>query len=873
MSSEVERPSGTGPSSSSVSQPTATAGLASSSVNPPSVASPSSFLSPEKQRPEPLSVQTDTAAQRFVPPSHAGTSPPRYSPPNDAVREPDTAAAGRDTGTAQLTNNGGEPDFDWFAPESGPAVEEQVKEYHAHGLFGLDCCYLPGWARFLIYMCGGLALPATPIVISYLVIYKPGDPNLFSIINAGDALTLSTEIERWSLWIASVWFSWLILWYLLDALPYLIVVSLSVLFGGYSEHARGRLEYMVAVKMYLTVMCWAILSVVSFGLLFNQMAVVSYWMTCFHVIVLGMVWSMCLLIHKLVLQVIAVKFHRIAYKDRIALSKHNMKKTLKKSAKNNRTNSEFFIPADSAQSLAGSPRFRASEDAHRASYPTGTSGHRPDVRSNTRFWRALIKKRAETAAESRDDLDMDANNVQDESDSEEDDTPIPPVVASLAATSASADLPRVAEAEDEMGLASGAGSGMATGTATTAGIERSAPLDPSEATSTTLLRRTTRNTAVIRDTIATSPSRSMSRHPSRTSLKPSSPRLGPQTIDRPSGLFQHRPLHHSRASSARPPPRMALRENSGDLLAALSPDSAGVDDEGGGNSMRPIRAPVSGLTDFHGNKYIKELAKMDITSHIQAGKLARKIFTGLGGNDKGVLTLDDFMGCFASATEAAEAFCVLDQDGNGSITRKEVKECVIACYRERRGLFRAMRDLSQALGKLDSFFFCVDGFVSFCIALPIFGISLTAMLPFTSFILALSFVFGTAARTAFESLLFLFVTHPYDAGDRVMIDNQNLLVEEVGVLTTIFKRMDGQLIYAPNTLIATKLIHNLRRSGDQSEAIEIQIDFNTPESRLRELRDRLLEFVKSEPREFVGSCDMHISEIENINKLKVNIIL
>jgi len=33
-----------------------------------------------------------------------------------------------------------------------------------------------------------------------------------------------------------------------------------------------------------------------------------------------------------------------------------------------------------------------------------------------------------------------------------------------------------------------------------------------------------------------------------------------------------------------------------------------------------------------------------------------------------------------------------------------------------------------------------------------------------------SFVFGNSAKTIFESMIFIFATHPYDVGDLVCID-------------------------------------------------------------------------------------------------------
>lgn len=47
-----------------------------------------------------------------------------------------------------------------------------------------------------------------------------------------------------------------------------------------------------------------------------------------------------------------------------------------------------------------------------------------------------------------------------------------------------------------------------------------------------------------------------------------------------------------------------------------------------------------------------------------------------------------------------------------------------------------------------------------------------------------------------------------------MIDDSVLTVREFGLFATTFRRVDGQEIIAPNSLLASsKIVHNLRRSN------------------------------------------------------------
>jgi small-conductance mechanosensitive channel len=62
--------------------------------------------------------------------------------------------------------------------------------------------------------------------------------------------------------------------------------------------------------------------------------------------------------------------------------------------------------------------------------------------------------------------------------------------------------------------------------------------------------------------------------------------------------------------------------------------------------------------------------------------------------------------------------------------------------------------------------------------------------------------------------VFTFSTHVFDIGDLVQIDDMILFVKEFGLFSVTFRRVDGQEVIIPTSLLSSsKLIHNLRRSG------------------------------------------------------------
>jgi hypothetical protein len=125
----------------------------------------------------------------------------------------------------------------------------------------------------------------------------------------------------------------------------------------------------------------------------------------------------------------------------------------------------------------------------------------------------------------------------------------------------------------------------------------------------------------------------------------------------------------------------------------------------------------------------------------------------------------------------------------------------------------------------------------------------------------------------FEGIIFLFITHPFDVGDRVFIDTQNFFVEELGVLNTCLRRWDGQMTYWPNSLLSTKNIVNVRRSPCMMQVVELQIDARTPNEKLTALKQAMTDWLHTESRNFIPTFELNIVGIENMNKMIINIFM
>lgn len=285
------------------------------------------------------------------------------------------------------------------------------------------------------------------------------------------------------------------------------------------------------------------------------------------------------------------------------------------------------------------------------------------------------------------------------------------------------------------------------------------------------------------------------------------------------------------------------------------------------------------------------------TTRYNAKKLAKKLFYGLAypngvpihlldnggniithviGNDSvKKLTLNHFRPFFKSEIEAYKAYEVFDTDGNGDITRREFRDTIVDIYEERKLLCEGLQDTSQALGKVDIFIFVVFLLINLFVSLlVIFHVNLyQILLPVSTFIMGLSFMFADTAKVFFQSVTFLFLTHPYDVGDKVKINGITMIVTYIGILGTVFVSTYGVKIYAPTTEILKASIINIRRSPDMGESITVNIDFRTPTDMIFTLTDRLSNWVDSQPRDFNSGFDVRIQTLQDCNKVELTIWL
>ncbi|KAG9232668.1 Mechanosensitive ion channel-domain-containing protein [Amylocarpus encephaloides] len=283
-------------------------------------------------------------------------------------------------------------------------------------------------------------------------------------------------------------------------------------------------------------------------------------------------------------------------------------------------------------------------------------------------------------------------------------------------------------------------------------------------------------------------------------------------------------------------------------------------------------------TSTHPHQVILQLLSSTSGSQV----LARRLYRTFVKDDESETVLsDDLRPAFDNDDEANAAFTMFDKDLNGDISMEELEAVCVEIGRERKAITASLKDLDSVVSKLDDIFMFIVAVITILVFVSIISPSASGVLTsLGSSVLALSWLFSATAQEFLQSCIFVFVKHPFDVGDRVTIygntgsqmKGDDYFVKEISLLFTEFKKMEGHVVQAPNSYLNTLFILNQRRSGGLAEAVPVTVKFGTTLEQIDQLRQRLLEFVGSENREYQKNILTELTTIYEAYSITLNVV-
>ncbi|KAK7283769.1 hypothetical protein RIF29_13515 [Crotalaria pallida] len=271
---------------------------------------------------------------------------------------------------------------------------------------------------------------------------------------------------------------------------------------------------------------------------------------------------------------------------------------------------------------------------------------------------------------------------------------------------------------------------------------------------------------------------------------------------------------------------------------------------------------------------IEDESMLQITTECQTKQAAMKIFQNVTRTGSRYISLEDVMR-FMRKEEALKTMDLLrEASGGQEISLSSLTDFMVNALRERKALAFSLKDTKTAVDELHNMLRFLVAIIILIVWLLILGTPILHLIVFISSQLLLAvFMFGNTCRMVFEAIIFLFIMHPFDVGDRCEVDGAQMMVEEMNILTTVFLKYDNQKIIYPNSVLATKPIINYQRSPDMGDAIDFCIHISTPLDKVAIMKRRITENIERKNEHWHPAPMVIMRDVEELNKLNMSVWL
>ncbi|XVF48738.1 hypothetical protein PTKIN_Ptkin03bG0213600 [Pterospermum kingtungense] len=175
-----------------------------------------------------------------------------------------------------------------------------------------------------------------------------------------------------------------------------------------------------------------------------------------------------------------------------------------------------------------------------------------------------------------------------------------------------------------------------------------------------------------------------------------------------------------------------------------------------------------------------EQADKEITNEEEAQYVAHQIFSNVSSHDsnhnRNYIDENDLLR-FMIKEEVELVFPLFEGSSAGKIDKKSFTNWVIKVYNDRKILAHALNDTKTAVKQLNKLVTAILVVVTIIIWFLLVEIATTkVLLVLSSQLVVAAFMFGNTCKTIFEAIIFVFVMHPFDVGDRCVVDGVQVTV-------------------------------------------------------------------------------------------------
>lgn len=247
-----------------------------------------------------------------------------------------------------------------------------------------------------------------------------------------------------------------------------------------------------------------------------------------------------------------------------------------------------------------------------------------------------------------------------------------------------------------------------------------------------------------------------------------------------------------------------------------------------------------------------------LTSH-------RRVMTPACSTNDLCVEEDDLATFLRCPTKAKRLLSLLDIDGNGSVSRDELRVAMGRISRDRHLLSLALSSTNTFLGKLDSLTAALAVILG-----SLYFMAHTTTVVWSSFtkwatiLLGYKVIFEGTINALITSIIHVLLVHPYDIGDWVTMEggggggssiaDDSYLVIDIELWYTVLHHGQRGLLYVPNWKLAESgIIGNLKRSELLTDYLSLRLSIATTmatSSAMAELQNKIKKAMSNNARHF-----------------------
>ncbi|KAH9203836.1 Mechanosensitive ion channel-domain-containing protein, partial [Leptodontidium sp. 2 PMI_412] len=294
-----------------------------------------------------------------------------------------------------------------------------------------------------------------------------------------------------------------------------------------------------------------------------------------------------------------------------------------------------------------------------------------------------------------------------------------------------------------------------------------------------------------------------------------------------------------------------------------------------------ISAAMSGaVSRFTGKRILKPESAQSIVLQAFATRaaseaLARRLWMSFVRDGKGELYEKDIANVLGpdGKDEATAIFEALDKDCNGGVSLEEMHLLCLQIGQDRKYIDRSMHDIGQVIKSLDNILSFIVLLLTILVYAAFFSTALASRVTVLwGSVAAMSFAIAGIVQEFLGSCVFIFIKHPYDVGDRVDINNVQLIIEHISLLSTIFRQVDsGASIQIPNIVNNSQWIKNISRSKAMAESYDFSINAKTKFDAIENLKIELQSFSRDNKRDFQPEVDVELISLGNLSEIVLRV--